>query len=98
MSWIANEGYGLYPALKKFDCDVNRVLLHAHGGGTVIFSMHLDRKAVGHIANAAGARALVLDYRRSPEHRFPAQIEDMEKARRTSDARNACPLSLFSFS
>jgi len=62
------------------DCDVNRVLLHAHGGGTVIFSMHLDRKAVGHIAKAAGARALVLDYRRSPEHKFPAQIEDMEKA------------------
>ena len=42
--------------------------------------MHLDRKAVGHIAKAAGARALVLDYRRSPEHKFPAQIEDMEKA------------------
>ncbi len=62
------------------DCDVNRVLLHAHGGGTVIFSMHLDRKAVGHIAKAAGARALVLDYRRSPEHKFPAQIEDLEKA------------------
>jgi len=62
------------------DCDVNRVLLHAHGGGTVLFSMHLDRKAVGHIAKAAGARALVLDYRRSPEHKFPAQIEDMEKA------------------
>src|SRR5215469_15678118 len=62
------------------DCDMNRVLLHAHGGGTVIFSMHLDRKAVGHIAKAAGARALVLDYRRSPEHKFPAQIEDMERA------------------
>ena len=62
------------------DCDVNRVLLHAHGGGTVIFSMHVDRKAAGHIAKAAGARALVLDYRRSPEHKFPAQIQDMEKA------------------
>ena len=62
------------------DCDVDRVLLHAHGGGTVIFSMHVDRKAVGHIAKAAGTRALVLDYRRSPEHKFPAQIEDMEKA------------------
>ena len=62
------------------DSDHNRALLHAHGGGTVIFSMHVDRKAVGHIAKAAGARALVLDYRRSPEHKFPAQIEDMEKA------------------
>ena len=28
-------------------CDANRVLLHMHGGGTVVFSMHLDRKAVG---------------------------------------------------
>jgi acetyl esterase/lipase len=42
--------------------------------------MHLDRKAVGHIAKAAGVRALVLDYRRSPKYKFPAQIEDVEKA------------------
>jgi acetyl esterase/lipase len=62
------------------DCDVDRVLLHAHGGGTVIFSMHVDRKAAGHIAKAAETRALVLDYRRSPEHKFPAQIRDLEKA------------------
>jgi hypothetical protein len=34
-------------------CDANSVLLHNHGGGTVVFSMHLDRKAVGHIAKAA---------------------------------------------
>jgi len=61
-------------------CDADRVLLHSHGGGTVIFSMHLDRKAAGHIAKSAGVRALVLDYRRSPEHKFPAQIEDVEKA------------------
>jgi epsilon-lactone hydrolase len=63
-------------------CAANRVLLHMHGGGTVVFSMHLDRKAVGHIAKAAGVRALVLDYRRSPEYKFPAQIEDVEKAYR----------------
>jgi acetyl esterase/lipase len=62
------------------DCDAGRVLLHIHGGGTVIFSIHTDRKAAGHIARAAGVRALVLDYRRSPEHKFPAQIDDVEKA------------------
>ena len=61
-------------------CDPNRVLLHSHGGGTVVFSMHVDRKAAGHIAKAAGVRALVLDYRRSPEHKFPAQTDDVEKA------------------
>jgi acetyl esterase/lipase len=61
-------------------CDADRVLLHSHAGGTVVMSMHTDRKAVGHIAKAVGARALVLNYRRSPEHKFPAQIDDVEKA------------------
>jgi epsilon-lactone hydrolase len=42
--------------------------------------MHTDPKAVGHIAKVAGVRALVLNYRRSPEHKFPAQIDDVEKA------------------
>ena len=60
--------------------DANRVLLHSHGGGTIVISMHTDRKAIGHIAKTAGIRALVLNYRRSPEHKFPAQIDDVEKA------------------
>jgi epsilon-lactone hydrolase len=59
--------------------DPDRVLLHSHAGGTVISSMHTDRKAIGHIATVTGARALVLNYRRSPEHKFPAQIEDLER-------------------
>src|ERR1700730_7519947 len=61
-------------------CDPDRVLLHSHAGGTVILSMHTDRKAIGHVAKAAGVRALVLNYRRSPEHKFPAQIEDVHSA------------------
>jgi epsilon-lactone hydrolase len=61
-------------------CDADRVLLHSHSGGTVVTSMHTDRKAVGHIAKAVGVRALVLNYRRSPEHKFPAQLDDVEKA------------------
>src|SRR5215831_21061298 len=60
--------------------DTEHVLLHNHAGGTVVFSMHSDRKAAGHIARAAGLRALVLDYRRSPEHRFPAQTDDVDRA------------------
>lgn len=62
------------------DCGEDRVLLHNHAGGTVVFSMHSDRKAAGHLAKAAGARALVLDYRRAPESKFPAQTEDVETA------------------
>jgi epsilon-lactone hydrolase len=60
--------------------DDSAVLLHNHMGGTVFASMHSDRKAAAHIAKAAGVRALVLNYRRSPEHKFPAQIEDVDNA------------------
>jgi epsilon-lactone hydrolase len=61
-------------------CATDRVLLHSHAGGTVVTSMHTERKAMGHIAKAVGVRALVPNYRRSPEHKFPAQIDDVEKA------------------
>jgi epsilon-lactone hydrolase len=62
------------------DSDPDFVLLHSHMGGTVVTSMHSDRKAAAHIACAAGARSLVLNFRRSPEHKFPAQIEDVRSA------------------
>jgi acetyl esterase/lipase len=62
------------------DSDDHAVLLHNHMGGTVVASMHSDRKAAGHIAKAAGVPALVLNYRRSPEHKFPAQLEDVDNA------------------
>lgn len=55
-------------------------LLHCHMGGSVLMSMHSDRKAAAHIAKAAGVRSLVLDFRRSPEHKFPAQVDDVDNA------------------
>jgi acetyl esterase/lipase len=62
------------------DSDPHTVLLHIHMGGSVVTSMHCDRKPAAHIAKAARMRSLVINYRRSPEHKFPAQIEDVEKA------------------
>src|SRR5258706_5604466 len=44
--------------------------------------MWQERKAVGHLAKAAGSRALVINYRLSPEDKFPAQIDDVEAAYR----------------
>jgi monoterpene epsilon-lactone hydrolase len=60
--------------------DPDAVLLHNHLGGSVVASMHSDRKAAAHIAKAAGARSLVLNYRRAPEHKFPAQLDDVRSA------------------
>jgi len=76
--------------------DADRVLLHSHSGGTVVTSMHTDRKAIGHIARVVGARALVLNYRRSPEHKFPAQIDDVEGAYRWLLAQGIRPANIAS--
>jgi epsilon-lactone hydrolase len=76
--------------------DPARVLLHSHSGGSVVTSMHTDRKAIGHIAKAVGARALVLNFRLAPEHKFPAQIDDVEKAYRWLLARNIRPENIAS--
>jgi acetyl esterase/lipase len=62
--------------------DPDRALLHFHFGGSVTASMHSDRKAAGHIAKAAGARSLVVDFRLAPEHPYPAQLDDAETAYR----------------
>jgi acetyl esterase/lipase len=64
------------------DNDPEAVLLHSHLGGSVLMSMHTDRKAAAHIAKATGARSLVLNFRRSPEHKYPAQVDDVENAYR----------------
>ncbi len=63
--WAIPEGVG-----------VERALLHFHHGGSVVGSADLDRKLAGHIAKAAGARSLVVDFRRAPEHPYPAQEDD----------------------
>jgi monoterpene epsilon-lactone hydrolase len=80
------------PAGYAPDC----ILLHSHAGGTVVTTMHTDRKALGHIAKAVGVRALVVNYRRSPEHKFPAQIDDLEKAYRWLLARGIRPENIAS--
>lgn len=58
----------------------DRVILYTHGGGFVTNSASSHRKLAGHLAKHAGVAALVIDYRRAPEHPFPAQIEDAIKA------------------
>jgi epsilon-lactone hydrolase len=54
----------------------DRVVLGLHGGGFVVGSMYTHRKLFAHLAKAIGARALVPDYRRPPEHTHPAPLED----------------------
>ena len=57
-------------------CDKSKVLIYTHGGGFAVGSSSSHRKLAGHIAKALGVSAVVLDYRRAPEHQFPMQLED----------------------
>ncbi|KAJ9625981.1 hypothetical protein H2204_010280 [Knufia peltigerae] len=54
----------------------SHVILYFHGGGFSACSPSSHRKMAGHLAKAAGCYTLLPDYRRTPEHPFPAQIED----------------------
>jgi monoterpene epsilon-lactone hydrolase len=56
--------------------DPRRTLLCFHGGGYVLGSMYTHRKLFGHYAQRAGCSALILEYRRAPEHPHPAQVDD----------------------
>jgi acetyl esterase/lipase len=54
----------------------DRVLLCMHGGGYISGSISSHRKLFGHLARAAGVRALVFEYRLAPTHPHPAQVDD----------------------
>jgi epsilon-lactone hydrolase len=56
--------------------DTSKVLLYLHGGGFAVGSAASHRKLAAHVAKGLGVTALVLDYRRAPEHPHPAQVED----------------------
>ncbi|KOO52636.1 esterase [Viridibacillus arvi] len=57
-------------------CDKSKVLIYTHGGGFAVGSSTSHRKLAGHMAKALGVSSVVLDYHRSPENPFPAQLED----------------------
>jgi salicylate hydroxylase len=52
------------------------LLLHLHGGGFVLGCARSAVGLAGRLAEAVGGTALVVDYRLSPEHAYPAALED----------------------
>lgn len=57
-------------------------IFYLHGGGYVSGTVATHRPLVTAIARAAGIRAFSLEYRRAPEHPFPAAVDDAEEAYR----------------
>ena len=56
--------------------DASRVLLYFHGGGYCSGSIVSHRRMVTEAGRAAHSRTLAIDYRRAPEHPYPAAHED----------------------
>jgi len=54
----------------------DNVILYLHGGAYVIGSPASHRDMVGAIADAAQARAFIVDYRLAPETIFPGAVDD----------------------
>jgi len=58
----------------------NRVILYFHGGGYALGSARSHRHLAARLSEASAATVFTLDYRRAPEHPFPAAVEDATAA------------------
>lgn len=56
--------------------DASRVLLFLHGGGYCSGSIVSHRSMATEAGRSAGIRTLAVEYRRAPEHPFPAAVDD----------------------
>lgn len=54
------------------------LIVHLHGGGFVFHDIDVHDAAARRLANRSGLRVLSVDYRRPPEHRFPAAPDDVD--------------------
>ncbi|WP_205474985.1 alpha/beta hydrolase [Nocardioides sp. SYSU D00038] len=53
------------------------VMVHAHGGGFVFHDVEVHDPACRRLANRTGLAVVSVDYRRPPEHPFPAAPDDL---------------------
>jgi acetyl esterase/lipase len=58
-------------------CGTNGTLIYLHGGGYALGSAKGYRGLVAHLATAAGMTAIIPDYSRAPEARYPVALEEM---------------------
>jgi len=66
----------LYRPMGSNDSALLPVLVYYHGGGWVIGDLDTHDSLCRALANEAGCAVVAVDYRLSPEHRFPAAVDD----------------------
>lgn len=60
------------------DLPRDRVFLYLHGGGYQVGSIQSHYELISRLSDASGVIGLAVEYRRAPEHIFPAPIDDCE--------------------
>lgn len=73
------------------DCVPGRAVVYLHGGGYATGSLDSSRSLFTHLARAARARLLAVDYRLAPENPFPAAVDDAVAAYRFAVAAGHQP-------
>lgn len=58
------------------------VALYVHGGGWVMHDLETHDAFCRYLAHTTGYALLAVDYRRAPEHPFPAPLDDVQAAAR----------------
>jgi phosphinothricin tripeptide acetyl hydrolase len=71
--------------------DPERTIVYLHGGAFIIGSARIYRDQSARIAFASGAAVVSVDYRRAPEHPFPAAVEDAATVFRALSAHDGMP-------
>lgn len=69
---------GMYCEIHQPDQPLNDgLIIYMHGGGFCLGSPRSHRYLVSRLAKIAGMKAIAMDYRKAPEHPFPAALEDV---------------------
>jgi epsilon-lactone hydrolase len=66
--------------IRAVDVRKDGAILYLHGGGFVIGSVASHRALIAALGAASAMQVLAIDYRRAPESRFPAALEDAMSA------------------
>jgi acetyl esterase len=77
---VADVDAGGVPARLYRDGARPGTLLYAHGGGWVMGDLETHDGLCRHLAAATGWSVLSVDYRRAPEHPYPAALDDLHTA------------------
>jgi acetyl esterase len=68
------------PARLYVPTGADGIVVHLHGGGFVFNDVEVHDAVSRRLANRTGMAVLSVDYRRPPEHRFPAAPDDVDTA------------------